>query len=72
MVFDGIVIPNVIADLTAGKSGNHGIAGVIGSIDRNKNTHLSIKRAIEDWITKGILVYGVITDQDYYAEYIKE
>ena len=68
---NGKVIPNVISDLVAPEVPLLGLpAGVIGSIDRNKNTHLSIERAIEQGYDK-IYLYGLVTDQEYYDEHVK-
>lgn len=43
-------------------------AGVIGSIDRHKLTHISIERALEDKFTP--LLFGEITDQEYFYSYV--
>jgi len=67
---DGCVIPNVVSDLTNTKKKVFGVAGVIGSVDRNKQTHISIKKAIDEGF-KNILIYGDITDQEYYEQYVK-
>lgn len=45
--------------------------GIIGSIDKNKNVHKSIDYAIKD-LWDNILIYGIVTDQPYYDEYIKK
>jgi len=67
---DGTVIPNCIKQLE--KSGvRNGVAGVIGSIDENKQTHISIQRALEDGY-EHVLLYGQITDNNYYASSIKQ
>jgi hypothetical protein len=66
---DGVVIPNVISPLE-NNGGRKGYAGVIGSIDPHKQTHLSIKRALLAGYKK-VLVYGLITDQRYYIKHIK-
>lgn len=47
------------------------IAGVIGSIDTNKQTHVSIQRALDDGCEK-VLVYGTINDQVFYNEKVKK
>jgi hypothetical protein len=46
------------------------VAGIIGSIDENKQTHISIKRALEDGCSK-IYVYGQINDEKYFNEFVK-
>ena len=65
----GIVIPNVITPLIKSEDSSKKLAGVIGSIDRNKNTHVSIERALNDGFKK-VNLYGLVTDQDYYREHI--
>lgn len=45
-------------------------AGIIGSIDYNKQTHKSIQRALEDG-HKEIFLFGNITDQSYFDEFVK-
>ena len=66
----GTVIPNVISNLE--KSGSKSeVAGVIGSIDRNKNTHESIHRALEDGHSK-VVLYGIVTDTEYYEEHVEK
>jgi hypothetical protein len=47
------------------------IAGVIGSIDTRKQTHLSIEKALEDGCEQ-VLVYGRIMDEKYYNKYCKK
>lgn len=46
------------------------VAGVIGTIDVNKQTHISIQRAINDGCEK-VLVFGSISDHKYYEEMVK-
>jgi hypothetical protein len=46
------------------------IAGVIGTIDENKQTHISIKRALDDGCTK-VLLFGSISEPKYYDDYVK-
>ncbi len=67
-----IVIPNVLDDLKPNPKNNiyqYTIAGVIGSIDAHKQTHLSIQRAI-DCGYKMIVLCGNIPDPIYYRERI--
>ncbi len=63
-----VIIPNIVDDLKESENPDN-VFGIIGSIDKNKNVHLSLKRAITDGAKK-ILIYGVVTDQNYYANYI--
>jgi hypothetical protein len=46
------------------------VAGVIGTIDVNKQTHTSIQRAINDGCEK-VLVFGSVSDNKYYEEMVK-
>lgn len=46
------------------------IAGVIGSIDKNKQTHVSIERALKDGMNE-INLYGNIHDQDYFQVFVQ-
>ncbi len=46
------------------------IAGVIGSIDENKQTHVSIQRAFSEGYEK-VILFGNITDQNYYNNFVK-
>jgi len=66
----GTVIPNVIADLAPTKNPVLGVAGIIGSVDENKQTHLSILRAVEEDYKK-IYLYGKITSKDYYDKEVR-
>ena len=63
------VIPNVYDSLVKGTKveGSEEVAGVIGSFDFNKNTHVSIHRALGDGYKK-VLLYGKIVDEDYYQQ----
>jgi hypothetical protein len=68
---EGIIIPNVVTGLSPNKVVVLGKpAGIIGSIDQHKNTHVSIERAIKDG-HKEILLYGLVTEQDYYEKHVK-
>lgn len=67
---DGTVIPNLISKLKHKirlVKDKPEIAGVIGSIDRNKRTHISIEKALEDGCNI-IKLFGRITDNQYYLE----
>lgn len=46
------------------------IAGVIGSIDENKQTHISIQRALSSGYDK-VILFGTINDRSYYDAYVK-
>lgn len=68
---DGVIIPNVITSYkkelvkTEDK-----VAGIIGSVDRNKNVHEAIQRASQDEDVSQILLYGAVTDQSYFNEFV--
>lgn len=59
------ILPNILDDLKPNKKPSGKIAGIVGSIDKNKRVHTSIKRALEDGCDK-VLIYGVITDPWYW------
>jgi hypothetical protein len=46
------------------------IAGVIGTIDENKQTHVSIQRAINDGCEK-VIIFGSVSDPNYYDSKVK-
>jgi len=65
------IIPNVVEDLNGSiPKKDKKIGGVIGSIDKNKQTHVSIQKALED-NCESVLVYGQITDNNYFNELVK-
>ena len=65
------IIPNLKQELTlTSKTGLEGIAAVIGTIDYNKQTHLSIQRAIDDNCKK-VYVYGPVNDPFYFKNYVE-
>jgi len=65
------IIPNLKENLISVEKNNvSNIAGIIGSIDENKQTHVSISRALQDKCEK-IYVFGNITDQQYYENYVR-
>ena len=59
------IIPNILDDLKPNINLTEKVAGIIGSVDRNKQTHLSIRRAMQDGYNK-ILIFGMITDVPYW------
>lgn len=63
-----VVIPPVV-DRIEWKAPKTNTAGVIGSIDSHKQTHLSIIKALEDGYSK-VLLYGIISDFNYFNEFI--
>jgi len=46
------------------------VAGVIGTIDVNKQNHVSIQRALDDGCEK-VFVFGSVSDPSYYEETVK-
>jgi hypothetical protein len=67
-----VVIPNVLDPKLSRVYQTHSkkIGGVIGSIDVNKNTHVSIQRALEDGCEL-VLLYGLISDSQYFDSKIR-
>lgn len=59
------VIPNILDDLKPNPKPKQKIAGIIGSIDKNKQTHISIMRALNDGFNQ-IFIFGLITDYVYW------
>ena len=65
------IIPNFKEDLkSSDKSNIDLIAGIIGSIEDRKQTHVSIKRAISDGCEK-VFVYGQINDKKYFEYHVQ-
>ena len=62
---NGTVIPNVISPLRPKLKSDFRVAGILGSIDRNKRVVESISRALEDNITD-IRLYGNVSDMEYF------
>lgn len=46
------------------------VAGVIGSFDFNKQTHISIQRALDDGCEK-VLLFGNVSENEYFNTYVK-
>ncbi|MAP55891.1 MAG: hypothetical protein CL605_13410 [Altibacter sp.] len=69
---DGVVIPNVIARYARNKTAtNEKVAGIIGSIDPHKGVHESIKRALTDEDVNKVLIYGSISDFNYFSNEVQ-
>jgi len=66
----GFVIPNVISQLKKSPKKPNKVAGIIGSVDKNKRTHVAIRQAIEEGYKK-ILLYGFISDEGYFDSLVK-
>jgi hypothetical protein len=70
--YDGsfVIIPNLKEPLIKNnKNGLEKIAGVIGSFDDNKQTHVSIQRALSDGCEK-VFLFGE-PQGEYYEKYVK-
>ena len=67
-----VIIPNVYDTLQKSKKthSTREVAGVIGSIDKNKNTHISIEKALSDGFKK-VLLFGKLTDFEYFKESVE-
>ena len=66
------IIPNLKANLLPTEKENLDlVAGVIGSIDENKQTHISIQRALNDGCEK-VYIYGGINDRNYFDTYVRQ
>lgn len=67
---DYTIIPNFKPDLKSkDKPELDLVAGVIGSIEDRKQTHISIKRALDDGCTT-VKLFGNISDPYYYRRYV--
>lgn len=64
-----VVIPGIIDDISWSNP-NNGTAGVVGSIDEHKQTHLSVQRAFDDGYNK-VLLFGQINDKPYFDSEIE-
>jgi hypothetical protein len=68
---DSVIIPNIKEPLIAkDKEDLDLVAGIIGTIEDRKQTHISIQRAIKDRCRK-IYLFGHIGDQKYFEENVK-
>lgn len=64
------IIPNILDDLIKTPLSEKKVVGIIGSIDRNKQVHISIQRALKDGFTD-IRIFGMITDRPYWEQEVK-
>jgi len=68
---ESTIIPNLKENLVhSNKEGFDKIAGIVGSIEDRKQTHISIQRALNDGCEK-IYLFGHIGEQDYYENNVK-
>lgn len=64
------VLPNILDDLKSNPKPEGKIGGIIGSVDRNKQVDVSIRRALKDGCDK-VYIYGMITDIPYWESEVK-
>mgnify|MGYP003117212435 CR=1 FL=1 len=69
---DHVIIPNVYDPLKKNKKPHtsRNVAGIIGSVDKNKNTHISIEKAIKEG-NKKVMLFGKVTDFDYFKSSVE-
>lgn len=66
---ESFVLPNLIAKIDVIDRPTAKTGGIIGTIFPTKNTHISIKEALNDNCEK-VLIYGNIGHDSYFKEYI--
>ena len=64
------ISPNAHDDLKPFEGNKERVAAIIGNVDKNKQVHTSVKRALEDG-HKDIRIYGNNHDPAYWNEYIQ-
>lgn len=64
------VLPNILDDLKPNIKPDGKIGGIIGSIDDNKQVHISIRRALKDGCDK-VYIYGNISNIPYWENEVK-
>jgi hypothetical protein len=68
---DYVIIPNLKPDLKPNdKTKLDLVAGIIGTIEDRKQTHVSIQRALADGCEK-VLIFGQIGEQGYYEKFVQ-
>jgi hypothetical protein len=68
---ESVIIPNFKEDLISKEKSNlDKVAGIIGTIEDRKQTHVSIDRALSDGCEK-IYLFGHVGDQNYFNKEIK-
>jgi hypothetical protein len=63
------ICQNVVQEIDCLPSPEKGVAGIIGTINSNKQTHISIDRALADGMDN-VLLFGNIGDKDYFEKEI--
>lgn len=64
---DGVVIPNIVERVNYSNPNNK-VAGIIGSIHPHKQTHVSIKRALDSGYK--VMLAGEISDPNYFMQLV--
>ena len=66
------LIPNLKEELKNSPKSpeTKGVAGIIGSIDENKQTHVSIHKALRDGFDR-VMLFGSVNDPNYYNNFVK-
>ena len=59
------IISNILEDLKSNPKPAGKIGGIVGSIDKNKQVHISIQKALKDGCDK-VYIYGLITEPWYW------
>jgi hypothetical protein len=68
---DFVIIPNIKENLKpSNKSEVSNVAGIIGTIEDRKQTHVSIQRALKDKCEK-IILFGHIGDNQYFDRFVR-
>jgi hypothetical protein len=71
-VGDFSIIPNLKEDLKpVDKTDKDLIAGIVGTIEERKQTHISIQQALNDGCQK-VLLYGHIANEEYFNNFVKD
>ena len=69
---DYTIIPNLKENLKiSDKTNVKNIAGIIGTIEDRKQTHVSIQRSLKDKCEK-IYLFGHVGDEKYFNDYVKQ
>jgi hypothetical protein len=66
-----VIIPNLKENLNPSDKNNLSkVAGIVGTIEDRKQTHVSIQRALKDRCDK-IYLFGHVGEQSYFENYVK-
>jgi hypothetical protein len=66
---DQVIIPPIV-EKVSWTPPKEKVAGIIGSVDRNKQVHISINRALNGKGYDKVLVFGAINDLPYFNDYV--